>query len=188
MIDTLIIVLRKKSEQCSFLHLWHHSTIVIVWGWVVNTWPTENSSAVYAYGAWINACVHVIMYFYYGLTAVNIRPPPALKKSVSELRARTACTPFRPRSPRAYQLSHNAGMHHIFPAPRAHLRFALALPLQVTVVQLTQFASCIIHAITSVFVDVTPKQYNVVQVLYHIGMLRLFLPLLLGKKPSKKEA
>jgi len=139
MIDTLIIVLRKKSEQCSFLHLWHHSTIVIVWGWVVNTWPAENSSAVYAYGAWINACVHVIMYFYYGLTAVNIRPPPALKKSV-------------------------------------------------TVVQLTQFASCIIHAITSVFVDVTPKQYNVVQVLYHIGMLRLFLPLLLGKKPSKKEA
>ena len=54
--------------------------------------------------------------------------------------------------------------------------------------QLTQFASCIVHAITSVFVDVTPKQYNVVQVLYHIGMLRLFLPLLLGKKPSKKEA
>jgi len=79
------------------------------------------------------------MYFYYGLTAVNIRPPPALKKSV-------------------------------------------------TVCQLTQFASCIVHAITSVFVDITPKQYNVVQVLYHIGMLRLFLPLLLGKKPSKKEA
>ena len=49
MFDTLIIVLRKKSEQLSFLHLWHHSTIVVVWGWVVNTWPTENSSAAYAY-------------------------------------------------------------------------------------------------------------------------------------------
>ena len=62
MLDTLIIVLRKKSEQLSFLHLWHHSTIVVVWGWVVNTWPTQNSSSAYAYGAWINSCIHVIMY------------------------------------------------------------------------------------------------------------------------------
>jgi len=137
MFDTLIIVLRKKSEQLSFLHLWHHSTIVVVWGWVVNTWPAENSSAAYAYGAWVNSCVHVIMYFYYGLTAMNIRPP--FKKLV-------------------------------------------------TMVQLTQFASCIIHAITALFVDVTPVFYNGVQVLYHIGMLKLFLPLLLGKKPSAKKA
>ena len=55
--DTLIIVLRKKSEQLSFLHLWHHATILLVWGWVVNTWPTaaEGGSAAYAYGAWINS-------------------------------------------------------------------------------------------------------------------------------------
>lgn len=137
MFDTLIIVLRKKSEQLSFLHLWHHSTIVVVWGWVVNTWPTDNSSAAYAYGAWINSCVHVIMYFYYGLTAMNIRPP--FKKLV-------------------------------------------------TMVQLTQFASCIFHAVFALFFDVTPVFYNGVQVLYHIGMLKLFLPLLLGKKPSAKKA
>ena len=135
MIDTLIIVLRKKSEQLSFLHLWHHSTIVIVWGWVVNTWPTgaEGGSAAYAYGAWINSIIHVIMYFYYGLTAVGIKPP--FKKAV-------------------------------------------------TMCQLTQFASCITHAIAALFLDTTPVFYNGVQVLYHIGMLRLFLPLLL-KKPSK---
>merc|ERR1719313_1761624 len=74
--DTLIIILRKKSEQLSFLHLWHHATILLVWGWVVNTWPTkeEGGSAAYAYGAWVNAIVHVIMYFYYGVTALNIRP------------------------------------------------------------------------------------------------------------------
>ena len=74
--DTLIILLRKKSEQLSFLHLWHHATILVVWGWVVNTWPTaeENGSAAYAYGAWINSCVHVIMYFY---CARSRRAPPA---------------------------------------------------------------------------------------------------------------
>ena len=58
----------------------------------------------------------------------------------------------------------------------------------VTMAQLTQFASCIVHAIAALFFDVTPVFYNAVQVLYHIGMLKLFLPLLLGKKPAKKDA
>lgn len=136
--DTLIIALRKKDEQLSFLHLWHHSTIVIVWGWVVNTWPTaeEGGSAAYAYGAWINSCIHVIMYGYYGLTAMGIKPP--FKKAV-------------------------------------------------TVCQLTQFASCIAHAFAALAFDTTPIFYNAVQVLYHIGMLRLFLPLLLKGKQDGKE-
>lgn len=133
--DTLIIALRKKENQLSFLHLWHHSTIVIVWGWVVNTWPKaeEGGSAAYAYGAWINSCIHVIMYFYYGVTAMGVSVPKPLKKLV------TTC-------------------------------------------QLTQFASCIIHAVAALVIDTTPIFYNAIQVLYHIGMLRLFLPLLLGGK------
>lgn len=139
-VDTLIIILRKKSNQLSFLHLWHHSTIAIVWGWVVYTWPAENSSAVYAYGAWINSCIHVLMYSYYACTAMNLSPPSYLKKSV-------------------------------------------------TAAQLTQFASCIVHAVLALFLDVTPIQYNCVQVVYHIGMLKLFLPLLLGsnKSTAKKD-
>jgi len=132
-IDTLIITLRKKEEQLSFLHLWHHATIVAVWGWVVNTWPlaAEGGSGSYAYGAWINSIIHVIMYGYYGLTAMGIKPP--FKKAV------TFC-------------------------------------------QLTQFASCIIHAFAALAFDTTPIFYNAVQVLYHIGMLKLFLPLLLRGK------
>merc|ERR1719424_1765998 len=49
--DTALIVLRKKNEQLSFLHVWHHCSIVPVWGWVVNTWPTgaEGGSAAYAH-------------------------------------------------------------------------------------------------------------------------------------------
>ena len=35
--DTLVIVLRKKAAQLSFLHLYHHASIVLVWGWVVAT-------------------------------------------------------------------------------------------------------------------------------------------------------
>lgn len=136
-VDTVIIVLRKKNEQLSFLHLYHHATIGVVWGWVINTWPTaaEGGSAAYAYGAWINSCIHVIMYAYYGLTAVGVKVPTPLKKAV------TTC-------------------------------------------QLTQFASCITHAIAALCFDTTPVFYNAVQVAYHIGMLKLFLPLLL--KPAKK--
>ena len=132
-------VLRKKSEQLSFLHLWHHFSILIVWGWVVNTWPTaeENGSAADAYGAWINSCIHVIMYAYYGLTACNIRPPLVIKRAV------TTC-------------------------------------------QLTQFASCITHALAALAFDATPIFYNAVQVAYHIGMLKLFLPLLLGAGKKSK--
>jgi len=142
MVDTAIIAMRKKSDQLSFLHLYHHATIVVVWGWVVNTWPTadENGSGAYAYGAWINACVHVVMYGYYGVAAVGIKVPKAIKKSV-------------------------------------------------TMVQLSQFASCIMHAFAALVFDTTPIFYNAVQVLYHIGMLYLFLPLLLrGYKPSETKA
>jgi len=137
MLDTLIIVLRKKGEQLSFLHLWHHSTIVAVWGWVYYTWPTAAGGGTmsYAYGAWINSCVHVVMYFYYGLTAVGIKPP--FKKVV-------------------------------------------------TMVQLSQFASCIVHALIALVYDSTPVHYNACQVCYHIGMLKLFLPLLLGRKGTSK--
>ena len=140
-VDTAIIIARKKSEQLSFLHLWHHATIVVVWGWVVNTWPTaeEGGSAAYAYGAWVNSCIHVIMYAYYGVAAAGVKIPTPIKKGV------TTC-------------------------------------------QLTQFASCIVHAIAALLFDVTPIFYNAVQVAYHIGMLKLFLPLLLGKKGGKKGA
>jgi hypothetical protein len=54
----------------------------------------------------------------------------------------------------------------------------------VTSVQISQFISCIPHAIAALLLDSTPVVYNVVQVLYHIMMLRLFLPLLLRRPPK----
>lgn len=179
--DTLIILLRKKSEQLSFLHLWHHATILVVWGWVVNTWPTaeENGSAAYAYGAWINSCVHVIMYFY---CARSRRAPPA---------AHHVYCPSPPPPPRPVRPRRT----HPLPARPATTDGLTAVGIKppppvkkaVTVVQLTQFASCITVAIAALFLDVTPVFYNGVQVAYHIGMLYLFLPLLLGKGKGARK-
>jgi len=60
----------------------------------------------------------------------------------------------------------------------------------VTAVQLTQFFSCIVIAVLALFLDETPVFYNAVQVCYHIIMMYLFLPLLLGggPKPSSGPA
>ena len=138
--DTLVIVLRKKAAQLSFLHLYHHASIVLVWGWVVATWPSgaDGGSACYAYGAFVNAVVHVVMYAYYGCTVVELRPPLWLKRSV-------------------------------------------------TGVQLTQFATCVVHAVAALALD-RARVHGTVQVLYHIAMLRLFLPLLLGAKKRDRRA
>merc|ERR1712205_212950 len=94
----------------------------------VYTWPNAamGGTACYSYGAWINSCVHVIMYSYYGLTAVNIRPPVILKKSV-------------------------------------------------TTVQLSQFFSCLVHALCCLLFDSTPLQYVIVQFAYHVLMMYLFI-------------
>lgn len=82
LIDTLLIILRKKNNQLSFLHVYHHSTVLIIWAWVVSTWPKEGTAA-YVYGAWINSWIHVGMYAYYLCTTLNLQVPIFLKKSVT---------------------------------------------------------------------------------------------------------
>lgn len=67
LLDTVFFVLRKKDSQVTFLHVYHHWTIV------VNCWigckyvPGGHS---YLIGA-ANSFVHVIMYTYYALSALG---------------------------------------------------------------------------------------------------------------------
>ena len=82
-IDTALILMKKKENQLSFLHIYHHSTVVVIWDWVVHTWPIH--SAAYMYGAWINSWIHVLMYTYYGLTSIRINIHPSIKKSVTTM-------------------------------------------------------------------------------------------------------
>ncbi|GAB0092809.1 Elongation of very long chain fatty acids protein [Sergentomyia squamirostris] len=65
--DTLFFVLRKKEQNLSFLHIYHHSSIVF-FIWIRVKWfPTGNSFLTII----INSGVHVIMYLYYGLTLLG---------------------------------------------------------------------------------------------------------------------
>ncbi|CRK87230.1 CLUMA_CG001034, isoform A [Clunio marinus] len=64
-IETVFFILRKKENQASFLHVYHHvSTVILMW--VYLTYDTELMAL---YNASINSFIHVIMYGYYFLSS-----------------------------------------------------------------------------------------------------------------------
>ncbi|XP_075250181.1 very long chain fatty acid elongase 7-like isoform X2 [Convolutriloba macropyga] len=65
LLDTLWIILRKRFNQLSFLHVYHHSTVLIVF------WPIASyiPSGVSTWNSMLNSGVHVLMYSYYFLTS-----------------------------------------------------------------------------------------------------------------------
>ncbi|CAH0728005.1 unnamed protein product, partial [Brenthis ino] len=65
--DTVFFVLRKKYNQVTFLHLYHHSIMMIgTWAYL-KYWPSETLFFI----GFFNSLVHVFMYTYYGLAALG---------------------------------------------------------------------------------------------------------------------
>jgi fatty acid desaturase (delta-4 desaturase) len=119
--DTFWIILNKKRSQLSFLHVYHHGTIVAVWGMLLHSGV---GSGCTRYGAFINSLTHVIMYTHYLWTSFGLK------------------NPFK-----AY----------------------------ITMWQITQFYSCLVHAFATLAFDRTPvHDYAWIQVLYQITMVYLF--------------
>jgi len=119
--DTLWIILNKKRSQLSFLHVYHHGTIVAVWGMLLHA--GVGSGAV-RYGALINSVTHVIMYSHYLWTSFGLKNP--FKKYI-------------------------------------------------TMWQISQFYSCLVHAFLVLFFDTTRvQQFAWIQVLYQLTMVYLF--------------
>ena len=64
-IETVFFILRKKFDQVSFLHVYHHiGTVVLLFMFTKN-----NGGIMGIYIGAINSCVHVIMYAYYLLSS-----------------------------------------------------------------------------------------------------------------------
>lgn len=70
--DTLWIILKKNRKQLSFLHVYHHATIPMVWGYLL---LNGVGSGTIRYGAWINSLTHVIMYSHYLWTSFGLKNP-----------------------------------------------------------------------------------------------------------------
>ncbi|XP_055708784.1 elongation of very long chain fatty acids protein 5-like [Phlebotomus papatasi] len=66
-LDSFFFVLRKKNNQLSGLHLYHHSMMILYAGLTVKWYPVEMTYSP----CMINSGVHVIMYIYYGLSTLG---------------------------------------------------------------------------------------------------------------------
>ena len=70
MLDTLWLILRKKNVI--FLHSWHHVSVAIIM-WHNGAYNPNDNLAAICMG--LNYSVHTIMYSYYALSTIGIRPP-----------------------------------------------------------------------------------------------------------------
>nr|AER58183.1 Elovl5 [Solea senegalensis] len=80
--DTFFFILRKNNHQITFLHIYHHASMLNIWWFVMNWIPCGHSY----FGASINSFVHVVMYSYYGLSAIPaVRPYLWWKRYITQL-------------------------------------------------------------------------------------------------------
>jgi len=71
MLDTVFMVLRKKTKQVSFLHCYHH--VLLMWAWFAVCRFGCGGEAWF--GAFMNSIIHVLMYGYYFLSTVKVPVP-----------------------------------------------------------------------------------------------------------------
>jgi elongation of very long chain fatty acids protein 4 len=71
LLDTLWMILRKKNNQISFLHCYHH--VLLIWAWFL-VCKVETAGDSY-FGATVNSFIHIIMYGYYTLALLGVNCP-----------------------------------------------------------------------------------------------------------------
>jgi len=60
-LDTIMMALKKNNRQITFLHVYHHASIFVLW-WII-TYYSPGGDAYFS--AMLNSFVHIIMYSYY---------------------------------------------------------------------------------------------------------------------------
>lgn len=71
LLDTVWMVLRKKNDQISFLHCYHH--VLLIWSWFM-VCKVQLGGDTY-FGATVNSFIHIIMYGYYTLALMGFSCP-----------------------------------------------------------------------------------------------------------------
>lgn len=65
--DTLFFIIRKKNNQISFLHVYHHVSMLFLQWSLVKIVP----GGISWFGPLCNCFIHAVMYTYYGLSAIG---------------------------------------------------------------------------------------------------------------------
>ncbi|KAK7089276.1 hypothetical protein V1264_024822 [Littorina saxatilis] len=74
LMDTIFFVCRKKWDQITFLHVYHHCSMIVNW-WLGVKYIAGGQSF---FPGMLNSFVHVIMYTYYALAAIGPHLQPYL--------------------------------------------------------------------------------------------------------------
>ena len=77
--DTWFIILKKKHNQLSFLHIYHHSSIAIIWASLINI---GIGNGTVSFGCLINSFIHFLMYSHYLWTSFGYNNP--FKKYITQ--------------------------------------------------------------------------------------------------------
>ncbi|XP_050393077.1 elongation of very long chain fatty acids protein 1 [Patella vulgata] len=81
LLDTVFMILRHRSRQISFLHVYHHSSMLLLSNIAYNSYYWPAIASILA----LNSFVHVVLYLYYGLSALRPQNPPQWKKQVTQI-------------------------------------------------------------------------------------------------------
>lgn len=80
LLDTVFMIVRHKSNQISILHVYHHGSMLILSDIGYHYYPYPAMAPYLA----LNSAVHVVLYLYYGLCALNPSSPPKWKKFLTQ--------------------------------------------------------------------------------------------------------
>ena len=67
LLDTVFFIMRKKFNQVSFLHVFHHGIMPVSWWFAVKLAPGGFTT----FHALLNSFIHFLMYTYYGVSALG---------------------------------------------------------------------------------------------------------------------
>lgn len=181
-LDTILMCLKRNFRQITFLHVYHHSSIFIIWWFIMSYVPGGSSY----FSAALNSFVHVVMYGYYlwaslapklPIDPTTLKPLIDPKTEKPVLDSKTGEPVMDPKSgksvkPRFYQ-------------PQFYRQY-------ITTFQLIQFCLNFFQATYMIFWN-PPKDFAMFNVwilfFYMITMLMLFGNFYIksyGKKPTSK--
>merc|ERR1719258_508482 len=77
--DTVFMIVKRNWRQVSFLHVYHHTSIFLIYWLNANVFYDAD---IY-YTIVLNGAIHFIMYGYYLASTFNIKVPTFIKKSIT---------------------------------------------------------------------------------------------------------
>lgn len=80
LLDTLFMILRRRIRQVTFLHVYHHSGMVVFSEFAYRYCPYP----AIALPLGINSVIHIFLYYYYGICSLHPGNPPKWKKRLTQ--------------------------------------------------------------------------------------------------------